>query len=202
LNNFATVVRTYSELLLSDLPADTPAHADVSEIHRAAEGMVHYLQRVTRFARAGNMRRTRVPVDEGITDAVAQFTRLSPTRVVHVTPAGADVAIAADALWWRDILAELLLNAHEAAPEGTPIEVLGSCDEQRVAVTVRDRGPGLPTALGDQVPEPFLTGKNGVRGAGMGLTLVASFVHALDGTLEIGRDGEITVVRLELPRQA
>ena len=56
LNNFATVIRTYSELLLSELPADGGTHADVSEIHRAADAMIAYVQRVARFARAGSMR--------------------------------------------------------------------------------------------------------------------------------------------------
>ncbi|MFO0094965.1 MAG: hypothetical protein ACK54K_11750, partial [Gemmatimonadaceae bacterium] len=66
LNNFTTVVRTYSELLLTELPAATSTHADVAEIQRAAESMVQYLQRVTRFARASSMRRSPVAVDAGL----------------------------------------------------------------------------------------------------------------------------------------
>ncbi len=56
INNYSTVVRTYSELLLADLPVGNPMHADVEEVRRAADATVNYLQRVTQFARAGTMR--------------------------------------------------------------------------------------------------------------------------------------------------
>jgi signal transduction histidine kinase len=54
INNFSTVVRTYSELLLSDIDSSDPMHADIEEIHRAADATVVYVQRVTLFSRARN----------------------------------------------------------------------------------------------------------------------------------------------------
>ncbi|MCA0375329.1 MAG: HAMP domain-containing histidine kinase [Gemmatimonadetes bacterium] len=197
LNNFSTVVRTYSELLLAELPAELPARADISEIQRAAEGMVAYLQRVTRFARASAMRRVRLPIDEAIADAVAEFRGIAPARTVAV-PAVLDAAIEADPLWLRDVLGELLLNAHEAAPAGTPIALTVRIAEGRVALAVRDQGAGVQ---GDwaEMCEPFATTKNGVRGAGQGLALATSFALALGGTLTYHREGESTVVTLEVP---
>lgn len=197
LNNFATVVRTYSELLLSELPADTPTHADVSEIQRAAESMVQYLQRVTRFARASGMRRTPVDVAAGIADAVDAFGRQVSGRAVHADVTG-NAHISADAIWWREILAELLQNAHEAAPAGTPVTVHAHATPTHVLVDVRDGGPGFPAALAN-LGEPFVTGKTGVRGAGMGLALVSAFTKAQQGTVSFLRENNQTVVRLQLP---
>lgn len=198
LNNFSTVVRTYSELLLSELPADAPARADISEIQRAAEGMVQYLQRVTRFARAGMMRRVRVSVDDGIADAVAEFRSTTPQRVVDV-PAALGGTIDADPLWFRDVLGELLQNAHDAAPADTPIAITVRIGDTTVAVSVRDRGAGV---VGDWVEmcEPFATSHTGVRGAGQGLALVASFAEALGGAVTYHREGEMTVVTLTVPK--
>lgn len=198
LNNFSTVVVTYSELLLADLAPDTPAHSDVREIQQAAEAMVAYLQRVTRFARAANMKRSPVAVDAGITNAVRTFQQQTPDRPVTVA-ATTDATISADPVWWSDVVTELLMNAHESAPVGTPITVTASVTDGRLALEVRDEGPGVPASLGDTVAAPFITGKEGVRGAGMGLTLVAAFLGALDGTLEFVRDGNATVARLSLP---
>ena len=99
INNFSTVVRTYSELLRSDIAESDPMHADVVEIHRAADATVQYLQRVTQFSRAGNMRRLPTLVDDGIADAVAMLATELGDRAVNVTAGGGQIQ--ADARWWR-----------------------------------------------------------------------------------------------------
>lgn len=198
LNNFSTVVRTYSELLLSDLPQDSATYADVAEIQRAADGMVQYVQRVTRFARAGTMKRTAVDVDMTVRDAVDQFSARVPARIVAVAGTSG-ASIDADALWLRDMVGELLENAHEAAPAGTPLRVRVSLDGETVVVAVEDQGPGFPQSMLDTVCEPLVTSKNGVRGAGMGLSLACAFAAAVGGTLTIERVETRTVVALRLP---
>lgn len=198
LNNFSTVVRTYSELLLSELPPDSSTYADVSEIQRAAESMVQYLARVTRFARAGAMRRVPMDVSSGIAEAVEQFGREQPSREVSMSLA-AGASIAADPLWWRDVMAEVLLNAHEAAPSGSRIVVAVQALGERVEVTVTDEGNGVSSSLGDQVMEPFVSGKQGVRGAGIGLALVAAFLEAVNGSISFDREDGRTTVRMEIP---
>jgi signal transduction histidine kinase len=198
LNNFSTVVRTYSELLLSDLPPDSPTYADVAEIQRAAESMVQYLQRVTRFARAGSMKRTPISADVGAQDAVALFGTSVPARPVHLDATSA-ATIQADAIWWRDVVLELLQNAHDAAPAGTPVTVRTVRDGDHVLVSVEDRGPGFPSEVAEIATEPMVTAKAGVRGAGMGLAIVGAFVGAVHGTITVERQDDRTVVALRIP---
>ena len=108
-------------------------------------------------------------------------------------------SIMADALWWRDVMGELLINAHEAAPPGTPITVAVSANGGRIDVAITDAGNGVPVSLGDQVMEPFVSGKQGVRGAGIGLALVAAFLEAVNGTIGFERESGMTVTRVEMP---
>jgi signal transduction histidine kinase len=185
INNFSTVVRTYSELLLSDLPAADPMHADVAEIHRAADATVLYLQRVTQFSRAGSMRRHPTSVDDGITDAHALFSAEHPGRAVQLSLGGG--VIHADASWCRDTVIELLRNAHDAAPAGTAIIVRSTVHDGTVIIDVEDEGEGIPPDLQSTVTEPFVTSKQGVRGAGIGLAIVGAFVRALDGSVQFDR---------------
>jgi signal transduction histidine kinase len=199
LNNFSTVVRTYSELLLSDLPPDSPTAADVAEIQRAADGMVQYVQRVTKFARAGSLRRSPVSVDAGVQDAVHQFATTTPTRAVERI-GGSNATILADSLWWRDVLLELLQNAHDAAPAGSTIVVRTNRDGDRVTVSVEDDGAGFPDDVLAHAAEPLVTGKAGVRSAGMGLAIVGAFVDTLGGTLDVERREAHTVVTVRLPQ--
>lgn len=200
LNNYSTVVRTYAELLLADCPPDSPARADLEEIQRAAEGMVAYLQRVTRFARAGMMRRSAIAVDECLADAVAQFQRSAPDRVVETNTA-TGALIDADPVWFRDVLLEVLQNAHEAAPVDTAVRVVATANDRTVTITVHDGGNGLAETL-PELFEPFVTTKHGVRGAGQGLALTMAFALACHGDLGLARDGHDTVVTLTLPRRA
>ena len=198
INNFSTVVRTYSELLLTDLPTSDPMHADVAEIHRAADATIRYLQRVTQFSRVGSMRRHPTSVDDGIDDALALFAAELGDRQLQVIPGGGQIQ--ADAMWWRDVMVELLRNAHDAAPAGSVIVVRSVMQNDTVTVDVEDEGDGIPTDLQATITEPFVTSKQGVRGAGIGLAIVASFTEALRGSLQFDRiDGPRTRVRLTLP---
>ncbi len=185
INNFSTVVRTYSELLLSDIPVGDPIRADVEEIHRAADAAIRYLQRVTQFSRAGHMRRQPTSVDDGIADALAVVASEQGDRAVDVTHGGGQIH--ADANWWRDVMIELLRNAHDAAPPGRPIVVRSALEDGAVVVEVEDDGEGIPADLRATVTEPFVTSKQGVRGAGIGLAIVAAFVDTLGGSIDFER---------------
>jgi signal transduction histidine kinase len=201
INNFSTVVRTYSELLLSDIPESDPMHADIAEIHQAADATVQYLQRVTQFSRAANMRRLPTLVDDGIADAQAALATELGERAVHVVGGGGQIH--ADARWWRDVVMELLRNAHDAAPAGSAIVVRSAVQDGVVLVDVEDEGAGIPADLASTVTEPFVTSKQGIRGAGIGLAIVAAFVHTLGGSIHFdridGTAGARTRVRLTLP---
>lgn len=201
INNFSTVVRTYSELLLSDIPESDPVHADIAEIHRAADATVQYLQRVTQFSRTVNMRRLPTSVDDGIADAQAALATELGERAVHVSGGGGQIH--AEARWWRDVVIELLRNAHDAAPAGSAIVVRSAIQDAMVTVDVEDEGEGVPADLASTVTEPFVTSKQGIRGAGMGLAIVAAFVHTLGGSIHFdridGTGGVRTRVRLTLP---
>lgn len=197
LNNYATVVRTYSELLLADLPPDSPSRDDVEEIQRAADGMVAYLQRVTRFSRASIMRRATLSVDDGLNDAVAAFAAQQPKRRVEVSER-TGATINADAQWFRDAILELLLNAHDAAPADTPLRWVAVGTTETVTLALYDHGPGVPGELANLF-EPFGTSRPGVRGAGQGLALVKAFALALGGDVSVAREGNETVFSMTLP---
>lgn len=60
----------------------------------------------------------------------------------------------------------------------------GSAQEQ-VEVTIRDSGPGVPSAARAHIFEPFFTTK-APRGLGLGLTIVKQVIEAHGGTVRLG----------------
>ena len=217
LNNFATVIRTYSELLLSELPADGSTHADVSEIQRAADAMIAYVQRVGRFARVSSMRANLTDLDAAIEYVVVAL----PSHRVPVrfdNSVGTNLtSVSTDANWFADVLRELIQNARDASPSGGAVVVTREARVldatvrfdastvpagQWAVVSVTDDGAGFADSVQANAEDPFVTTKDGVRAAGFGLTLALSFARGHHGQVTRERANDRTVVSLWLPMTA
>ena len=68
-----------------------------------------------------------------------------------------------------------------------------------VRVSVVDEGPGFSESVASQAAEPLTTGKTGVRGAGMGLAIVAAFAGTLGGSMAYDHANGRTTVSVCLP---
>lgn len=88
----------------------------------------------------------------------------------------------------------LVRNAREAG--GEPIEVFVETVRGAPQVRIDDRGPGIPTALGRRVLEPFYTTRP--AGTGIGLAAVRRIVEACGGAVEVGATerggGRVTMI--------
>jgi signal transduction histidine kinase len=87
----------------------------------------------------------------------------------------------------RQILFNLLSNAANYAPENSEIVLACESSASGVAFSVHDDGPGMPAEILDTVFrrfEPRLAGGRR-RGAGLGLSIVKSFVELHGGTVSI-----------------
>jgi signal transduction histidine kinase len=211
LSNFLTVIRTYSELLLADLPAEDPSRADLNEIAQAAETTVRYVQRTAAFSRAESARSARFALDELVR------TSLGPMECARLGPLEVQVESHADVVGPVSLLSEtlheLVANAREASGSAVvhvhagrrsiPTRIVSHgipvAAGEWAVVEIRDQGPGIAPELEAELAEPFVTSKRGVRGAGLGLTIARSTVWAAGGALTVGREGEQTVARLYLP---
>jgi two-component system NtrC family sensor kinase len=84
-------------------------------------------------------------------------------------------------------LFNLIQNALEAMPEGGEITVATSLvpNQQTVAITVQDDGPGIPSDLIQRVCEPFFSTRNDEGLKGLGLAIVNDIVKIHGGRIEI-----------------
>ncbi|MFY3328781.1 sensor histidine kinase, partial [Achromobacter xylosoxidans] len=97
----------------------------------------------------------------------------------------------------RQVLLNLVLNAVQAAPPGSPVRIVARAHAGALALHVADRGAGLPPqARAALAGEPS-------GGDGMGLGIVAGLVAGLGGRARVcsrGQDTRISV-RIPLPRE-
>lgn len=96
-------------------------------------------------------------------------------------------------------LYNLLLNAVDAAPTGSMVEMHAEISDTAVKLVIADRGPGMPFTPD---PRSISAGPTTKRfGTGLGIPFAYKVCEALAGTLEFNaRQGGGTVTSLELPR--
>jgi signal transduction histidine kinase len=132
---------------------------------------------------------------EGIKDRIAeQGIRLE----VRTAPdAGSFMA---DERRVRQILYNLLSNAVSFSPAGETVRLSVERRDGAVVFAVTDRGPGIPEAIGERVFDRFESHGlgSGHRGAGLGLSIVRSFVELHGGTVKldsaVGRGTTVTCI--------
>jgi len=98
-----------------------------------------------------------------------------------------DAVVTTDPDLLAQVLDNLLRNALEASDD---VRVVIGKSDQRVQLSVIDRGPGVPADKVAELFEPFFTTKG--EGTGLGLFISRSLVRALGGTLDYRRDGDRT----------
>jgi len=104
----------------------------------------------------------------------------------------------------EQVLNNLLLNAAAYTPPGTPVEVKASAAPDAMAISVADRGPGLPPETLPHVFEKFYRVPGApAGGTGLGLSIVKGLVEAHGGRVEArNRPGGGAEFTIYLPLQA
>ena len=130
----------------------------------------------------------------GCMDAAAEGVRdrLMKDSISLELNAPADIgSFVADERRLRQILFNLLSNAVGFSPAGGTVTLAAARRLDAVIFAVTDHGPGIPAEMLDRVFNWFETDPLGSqhRGAGLGLSLVRSFVELHGGRVALDSDG-------------
>jgi signal transduction histidine kinase len=131
----------------------------------------------------------------GLQDRIAEKTILLDVRAAPEIG-----SFVADERRVRQVLFNLLSNAISFSPAGEVVRVAVERHDGAVIFSVTDRGPGIPEAIGSRVFERFESHALGSehRGAGLGLSIVRSFVELHGGTVKldsaVGRGTTVTCI--------
>ena len=151
--------------------------------------------------------RDRVPVARVVAEAVDRVRPLALARDIPlaVTDDGGDVAVVGDVRQLVGALTNLLDNAVKYSDAGEAVEVEVDPSDDRVAVTVRDHGIGIPSRDLERIFERFYrvdpARSRATGGTGLGLAIVRHVAQAHGGDVTVGSvEGEGSTFRLSLPR--
>jgi len=102
----------------------------------------------------------------------------------------------------EQVLLALIVNASDAMPKGGNLWISShlSEDGQKVALSIRDDGCGIPADILPKVFEPFITTKDLHHGTGLGLAVSRGIVERHGGKISIQSEvGKGTMLTITLP---
>jgi signal transduction histidine kinase len=206
-----TSVQGFAELLMLERERLSPAQADTVEIILDnTRHLVRLLNDLLDLARsdAGRLAIKPTPTDVGslVGDAVktmrGQTESAQQTLSESVEPGLPQVNVDPDRI--RQVLVNLLTNAHEYCPERASIAVTAALDGGEVEIAVSDDGPGMPEDQLEHIFDRFTRGDAGltqhVGGTGLGLAISRSLVELHGGAITATSSlGEGSTFRVRLP---
>ncbi len=176
-------------LLLKDaIPPTHPHYSYVGAIEREIARIATVTRQLYETYRPEREQAKVASVPVVVAEAVRSLepaSRASNVRVeVDTTAAHGSLPIPASLL--RQAVTNLVQNAIEASPVGGTVSVRAWREDSWFELSVRDRGPGVPEGLREEIFHPFVSTKpRSAGGLGLGLSLVRRSVQALGGRIEI-----------------
>ncbi|HVV21232.1 MAG TPA: HAMP domain-containing sensor histidine kinase [Pseudonocardiaceae bacterium] len=154
-------------------------------------------------AESGSVEPVEVDVDQVVKQRVAGWQAVAAHRNVSLVLAGEPGGRAlVPPRGLEAILDALLENALKFTGDGTLVEVEVRRGDDRVSVSVRDRGPGLKPEELPRATDRFWRSREhqNVHGTGLGLAIVRRIVERASGAVEVSAPaGGGLLVRVELP---
>ncbi len=191
LNNPLTTVAGFSELVLDELPSESPQRDDLELVLREATRARNVVRRLLDFSRQSESIRVRSDLNEVIEDVAALTNHLFASNAIELTmELGENLPwILMDRDQIKQVVLNLLHNALHAMPHGGKLSVQTETreknDEEWVVMLVKDNGKGISPHDIARIFEPFFTTKADDGGTGLGLAVSYGIVADHYGFIDV-----------------
>ena len=216
-NNQLTVIKGYCDVLLRQLPPESPAREPLGQILASARQAADLTRQLLAFGRKQLLQPQVIDVNEVLRQTADPIRRLIGDDVELVLRLGDGLkAVNADPVGVRQVLLNLATNARDAMPDGGRLTVEtadahlddgpsqphpGAASGPHVILAVSDTGVGMDEETRRRLFDPFFTTKPVGMGSGLGLASVYGFVKQSGGYIHVASErGKGTTVCIHLPR--
>jgi PAS domain S-box-containing protein len=205
LNNVLSGIVTYPELLLMDLPEESPMAKSLGIIQASGRRAAQIVQDLLTLSRRGVITRKVVDLNEIIkqflkTPEYEKILSFHPHVSVETTLSAAFPFLKGSAIHLQKTIMNLIANAAEAQPDGGTIQIWTTNRHLNkpvrgyervqpgnyVVLCVEDQGMGIDPEDMKRIFEPFFTKKvMGRSGTGLGMAVVWGTVQDHDAYIDV-----------------
>lgn len=197
--------------ILPQAPEMASQHAHIREhleiLEQETQVAVNIISNLLYYTTASRPDPRPIPAAELVKRVLERFPAPANLRVTLDLPPDLP-PLRADPAHIEQALANLLLNAYEAMPQGGELSVISHqssvtddrtlTTEHCLLITVKETGPGISPEALPHLFEPLVTTKP--HGIGLGLTVAKKLIEANGGRLEVESEpGQGTAFTLVLP---
>ncbi|HEY0778740.1 MAG TPA: PAS domain S-box protein [Gemmatirosa sp.] len=218
-NNLLTVIRAGADLILDDVPEDSPVAADARDVRAAADRAAGLTRQLLAFSRRQKLAPRPLDVNAVVRALEPMLRRLIGTDIELVTLLDHEpLGVLADPSQLEQVVLHRAVNARDAMPDGgvlvieTARRAINARQGSRLAapvpagdyavLEVTDTGAGMSAPVRARVFEPFFTTKPPASGTGLGLATVYGIVTQSGGGLDVRSvEGRGSTFGVLLPRR-
>ncbi|TCP87343.1 two-component system C4-dicarboxylate transport sensor histidine kinase DctB [Rhizobium sp. PP-CC-2G-626] len=206
-NQPLAAAKTYADSasLLIERNRIDEAKDNLRRISNLIDRMASISRHLRNFARKPNEKLGPVALDDVLRDTLEIVSaRLASADAELVVALGEPAPLVrAGSVRLQQVLVNIISNAADAVEglEDRRITVTATTTGDRVAITVRDAGAGIPKAIAERIFDPFFTTKGVGKGLGLGLSISYNIVKDFGGRLSVENHPEGgAMFRIELDR--
>ena len=201
-----TAINGWGETLLEDTDR-TQLTRGVGIILKESRRLTNMVEELLDFSKMEDGRFTlrieQVDLQAEFEDTIYTYMELFKQEGIELHYAGDDEIfppIPADPERLKQVFCNVLDNAAKHGGAGRRIDAAVDRDEERIRITVRDYGPGIPDEELPFVKQKFYKGSSKARGSGIGLAVCDEIIRLHDGSFGIDNaEGGGCVVTITLP---
>ena len=200
-NNILFPILGYADMLLADIPEDSPFRDSLNEIYTSALRAKALVKQILTFSRQDTNELILMKMQPVVKEALKLIRSTIPTTIDIKQDIRSDCGvIKADPTQIHQIIINLSTNAYHAMEEtGGELKVslkeieLGEHDVTipdmipgvYACLAVADTGMGMDKDVTEKIFDPFFTTKEIGKGTGMGLSVVHGIVKSMGGSIHV-----------------
>ncbi len=200
-NNILFPIIGHAEMLLEDVPVDSPFKNGLNQIYTAALRASDLVKQILTFSRKENSEFKLMNMQPIVKETLKLIRSTIPTTIVIKQNIQSDCGvIKADPTQIHQIVMNLCTNAYHAMEDtGGELKIslkkvefkepdLLNPDMQPgtyACLSISDTGKGMDKELTEKIFDPFFTTKDTDKGTGMGLSVVYGIIKNMNGAIKV-----------------
>jgi PAS domain S-box-containing protein len=215
-NNILFPILGHTEMLLEDVPEDSPLRGSLDEIYTGSLRARDLVKQILTFSRQDSNEIKLMKLQPVIKEALKLIRSTIPAGISIKQYIQSEPLITkADPTQIHQIVMNLATNAYHAMEDTGGVLTVNlkqiELDEQDVmnldmepgtyaCLTVADTGVGMDKDLTEKIFDPFFTTKENGKGTGLGLSVVHGIVNNIGGSIHVySEPGKETEFHVYLP---